>query len=448
MARRHHIMVIDNILPDPYESEWVPKNTGLVMHELHCSLGGTFNQTSANITPGNYITWLTDQTAGNVTDGFWPSWTISKYVIDAFDKFNTIETDEIAWFTRNLTYHTGLNGNGYAGYYLTTDAIKNATFFDSTDVPNVNDFLHLYGGYYPWGDVSVRAVYYPTTVRDGSYNGNIGFKVYDISEGNVQPVFDTVDSTYRSTYNIVNWSSMNNVTGGEAEYGTNKTGVWKVPETDEILQLLGQLPRHHEINGTGTRWDDVLDFFLIDSDSDTIKRIPDPIGDSWYHANISGLGFVPNGKWQSTAVSGQTQINNDHFGVAAVFATMTNSGSVGKTMIAMDNSRNLTDIYGSNVVPYNFTGVAVASNWGATGHNAAMRYCRIKTVAERGYKLVIEGNKVLVVDPSDSRTDMPIGIERGVALRYMNREHGVVTESYSTIQTEAAALLSTVLVEV
>lgn len=78
MERRHHINNwVYGIQPDAYESEWVPKKTGLVMHELHCSLGGTFNQTSAGVTPGNYQVWLTDKSAGNITDGFWPSWSVS-----------------------------------------------------------------------------------------------------------------------------------------------------------------------------------------------------------------------------------------------------------------------------------------------------------------------------------------------------------------------------------
>ena len=79
------------------------------------------------------------------------------------------------------------------------------------------------------------------------------------------------------------------------------------------------------------------------------------------------------------------------------------------------------EITGGGGTPANFTGVAVNANWLTSGHNSGARYCRIKTVAERGYKLVVQDNKVLVVDPSDKRIDMPIGMERGIALRYMNR---------------------------
>ena len=101
----------------------------------------------------------------------------------------------------------------------------------------------------------------------------------------------------------------------------------------------------------------------------------------------------------------------------------------------------------ASITSDNFIGVAVASNWLTTGHNSGVRYCRIKTVTERGYKLVVEGNKVLVVDPSDSRADMPIGIERGIALRYMNREHKKILRTYSAIQSEATELLSTIYIE-
>lgn len=101
----------------------------------------------------------------------------------------------------------------------------------------------------------------------------------------------------------------------------------------------------------------------------------------------------------------------------------------------------------ASITSDNFIGVAVASNWLTTGHNSGARYCRIKTVAERGYKLVVDGNKVLVVYPSDARTDMPIGMERGIALRYMNRQHRKVLKSYSAIQAEATELLGTIYIE-
>ena len=101
----------------------------------------------------------------------------------------------------------------------------------------------------------------------------------------------------------------------------------------------------------------------------------------------------------------------------------------------------------ASITPANFTGVAVNANWLTSGHNSGARYCRIKTVAERGYKLVVQDNKVLIVDPSDERIDMPIGMERGIALRYMNREHKKVLKSYSAIQAEATELLGTIYME-
>jgi len=456
--RRHHKADGGIILPDAYESPIVPKNTGVVLLEQQCSLGGVpFNQGSAGITPGNYMEWLGIESAGKVTDGFWPSWTINKFVVNAFDKFNTIETDEIAWFDRNVTFHTGLNGNGWVDAHLGTADLTTFKFFDRVDAPGTNDFLHNYGGYFPWGDVTHRSLFFPTTVQDGVLDGNVGFRVFDISPGQVQPYFDTVDQAYRSTFNILNWqgkspdwTAMKNVTGGTADYGSHKTGVWKVPETNVILQLIGQLPRHNEINGTGNRWDDVLDFFLINREADPIKRIPAPIGDNWYHKNISGLGFLPNGKFQSR-FEGQTVVNPDHFGVAACITTFKSTGNHanGHTMIAMGTSRNTTDIQGNPVAPVTWTGMSVSSIWTIPGHGGGLRYCRIKTVEERGYKLVVDtgSDRVLVTPPDDPRTDIPIGLERGVALRYMNREKKRVVQKWSTIQAEATALAGTVTIE-
>lgn len=444
--RRHHQTNV--ILPDPYEDPMVPKNRGLVLENQFCSLGGTQQSTAAGITPGNYMQWLPDRSFRGVTDGFWAGWSLGFYPITAFNQFGTIETDEIAWFDRNLTYHVGLNTNLEYNHYFTTDVLKLDRFFGIEDVPNINDYLQTYGGLFPWGDSQIRSAFYPTYIRnDGNttHDGNIGFKVYDISEGNTQPSYNP-----NNEYEILNWDALNDVTGGEADYGTNKVGVWKVPETDVILQLLGQLPRHHEIAGTGTRFDDVMDFFLINESADPIKRIPDPIAEAWYHENISGLGFLPNGKIQSGASISETQMNNDHFGVAAFFATFQRNGAIGKSAISLAPSRNQTDTAGGQVVPQNFVGIAIGSNWSAPGHNAGLRYCRIKTVAERGYKLIADTDRdrVFVVDPDDERTDLPIGIERGVALRYMNRTQRVVTQRWSVIQAEAAELLAQATIEV
>lgn len=188
MERRHHINNwVYGIQPDAYESEWVPKKTGLVMHELHCSLGGTFNQTSAGVTPGNYQVWLTDKSAGNITDGFWPSWRVGVNVINAFDKFETIETDEIAWFKRNLSYHTGLNGNGWYPIYLTSPTLKEFKYFDEVNnpnniAPNIHNFLQAYGGCYPWGDVNSRAVYFPTSVYNTINNTHVGVNLLEITK--------------------------------------------------------------------------------------------------------------------------------------------------------------------------------------------------------------------------------------------------------------------------
>ena len=460
MARRHHIKRGSNILPDPYESDWVPKNTGILLHRNKTALGRNDWRSSSTITPGNYDSWIPGLIpfGSGFNEGFWPSWTANDangkqnmFVIEAFGTFPTIDCDEISWFQKPLCYHGGLNTDDPQPSWITSDQLKDFKYFDRTDVPNENDFLHAYGGYFPWGDIGTRAVYHPISVPNDfqGWNNDQGYRVYDISTGNPQPEYDvTATGQYGSTYNIKNWEALNDVTGGTVTQGATK-GIWRVPETNDVLQLIGQLPKHHEINKTGDRFDDIKAFFLAKESDDPIKRIPDPVGNNWYNDNISGLGLLPNGKLQSRPNKTENRLNPDHFGVASIFATFRSSGNrgIGYTVISLNRSRNTTDINDSNVVPYNFAGMAVASNWGADGHNAAIRYCRVKTAEEKGYKLVIEGDKVLVVDPTDSRADMPIGMERGIALRYMNRKHRVVLRSYSQIQTETTELLSTLSIE-
>ena len=460
MARRHHIKRGSNILPDPYESDWVPKNQDEFLHGIDGSFDGKQYGGHKMITPGRYDIWLDkdhpDIDPTRMPDGFdtgfWPSWATGRggttenkiFVSWASDIYETIETDEIAWFKRNLGYHTGLNNNWLFDGYLRTDTLKEFRFYNNTDVPEVQDHLKVYGGYYAWGDYATRAMLYSNGVRETGANAGPGFRVFDIKPGNPQPTFG-VWGTWNSPYEIKNWNSLTEVTGSGTTH--DSVGTWRSPNTNDILQLMGQLPRHHHLNGTGTRMDDICDFFLADANSDPIKRIPAPIGNNWYKKNISGLTMLPNGKYQGLSSIDQTTVNNDHFGVATCFATFRKNGSIGYTMIGLAPSRNSTDLYGNLVTPANFTGVAVGCTSNAAGHGGGSRHCRVKTVEERGYKLVIEGDKVLVVDPTDSRTDMPIGMERGIALRYMNRKHRVVLRSYSQIQTEATELLSNILIE-
>lgn len=437
------------ILPDPYESSWVPKNKGKVLHYIDVWGGGFGVTNTYDLTPGNYDVFLTDKSAGANTDGFWPSFTVGMGSIrQAYGSYDTIECDEIAFFARPLGIHVGQNGQSWDSVYLSTEYLKNARMFNSNDVPRIDAFQKYYGGYYPWGGAGLRGTFYPKTVADnsgGSVKGSAGFYIYDISEGNTQPAYD-------SNYELTNRSSLNDYTGGTLTDAPDISplalaGVWRVPTTDIILQLLGQLPRYNELNGTGTRSDDVLDFFLCDADNDPIKRIPAPIGDTWYHKNISGLNLLPNGKMQALITNGQVGL--DYFGVATAFATMRNNGSVGYTMISLGYKPSEDyDIAGLQTNPFRFVGMAVGSSWNTDGHNSTHRYCRVKTAEERGYKLIVDGDDILVADPSDTRSEMPIGLERGIALRYMNREHRKVLIKYSELQIEADELRSSVLIEV
>jgi len=498
-----------HVYPDEYESEWVPKNKGKLLQWLD-----TWNSPAnggLGVTPGNYNVWLTgvnininqEMTNGtnklNMTE-WYPSTITSSalgvnsgnhrdvLVTETFAELETIECDEIAFTTQNIPYHTGINGStGYFTFWMTYDGgyidipgyesyngskvsyekgLKSYALYHTATPLSVFEHDKLYGDCYPWGNAPTKGLWYPGAVESGQANGQSGYRMYDVSEGKTQPV-------YSNTYALTNRGSLTDVTGtNSAKAGT--LGTWVVPYTSAILQLMGQLPRHHELNGTGNRFDDIKDFFLADADYPTrllghSVTPPGSVGNAWYSSptnnrNISGISLMPNGKREGGEIGNPgiippanwvNSFNHSHFGVAAMFNMWKDNGTPAWFTLGLGNSKNLNrwnpadqDYTGGQVTPYNTANlVSIASNYNNTGHGSGIRYCRVKTVEERGYKLVVEGNDILMVDPTDIRQDMPIGMERGVALRYTNRENRKVLIKYDVLQAEAAQLMSSLIIE-
>lgn len=392
------------VYPDPYET--LPKNARTVFHFMDVWDAGT-KASAHGVTPADMDNWIEGRRdhEGN-PDGFWnarDSVDSNNWIFTASGTHEVIDCDEISFFARPLRQTLGQNGNlshdAYAPLDIRKSDLSGERMFQR-DVATIKDFITTYGSYYPWGVVQLTACFYPqgnTTIPYGA-----GWYIYE-------------DNT-----------KANDITDG-----------WTLPTTDIMLQLIGQLPRHHEQNSTGTRWDDIRDFFFCNSERDIINVVNVNWG---HHANISGISLLPAGKLPND--SGKpSQV--EAFGTTHVMPTLRRNGSVGLTSFAVNGS------------PLHQLGIRVSSLV-AYAHGGNIRICRPKTIQELGYRLVCDNTldkvtfeEVTWINPDSSRyKELPTGMERGIALRYANRKNKVVLKKWSEIQTEAIELQSSYIVNI
>lgn len=299
-----------------------------------------------------------------------------------------VDVDEISMFAQPLHYTMGRNGSQWSDYHVLYQNDINE-LFQGHEVPR-NKFYEIYGSYVPWGDNTTIGMLYNSKLK--LYKDRT--KAEDITSG------------------------------------------WGVLTSAELLQMLGELPRRNE-----NRLDDIYDFFFINKENDVCTN--GEIWDLTRRKNISGLSFVPAGKLQNSDFINQRPPRYDSFGTTQVLETKRDKNS---------NQVYLTSIVGNkdtSPTPMHSAGVRISSTV-AFAHGGHVRYTRVKTPEELGYKLVIDeaNDKVLFVSPDDERENLPIGMERGIALRYANRSERVVTRSWSEIQTEAAELMTSGIINV
>lgn len=370
------------ILPDPYEI--LPKNKRTIFHVM--DVVGTENQLSHGITPCDYDRWnATDKDHDDIENGYYPYMHPTRP--GCYGTHKIVDCDEISVFAQPLKYNLGRNPSQWVnGTDIRQSDLDGERFFQSR-VTNLKDFNELYGGYYPWGN---------NTTRGAVISGERYWRLYK-------------DST-----------KAENISSG-----------WDIITTNELLQLLGQLPRYNT-----DRWSDILDFFFCDKDSDICTQGKSKLTN---RKNISGITLVPNGKLQNVVNTTSRPVAVDSFGSTAVMATK---------RIKHEEQIYLTS-FADNGSPMHSKGVRISSAV-AFAHGGNVRYSRVKTPEELGYKLIVDSvnDKVLFVPADDSRENLPIGMERGVALRYANREHRLVLKSWSEIQAEANELMTSGIINV
>lgn len=384
--------------PDEYES--LPKNPRTVFHYMDV---WTYDQPAHGVTPADMDNWLPNQMGHEgVADGFWYArdGVQNMWILSAQGTHKVVDCDEISFFAQPLRQTLGRNGNQWLeGLDVRQSDLDGERMFSSR-VTDLNTYTSLYGSYYPWGVNTLWACFFP---KGNSYtNGGSGFQLFTDNTKSID------------------------ITDG-----------WGLPTTDIILQLIGQLPRHHELNGTGNRWDDIRNFFFPDKNTDIITNASSPwfkLSDNSTTQNISGLGLFPAGKLPNENVRPLGVVD---FGTSHVMPTFKRNGAISVTSFA--NAGSALHRQGLRI-----------SSLIAYAHGGNIRYSRIKTAQELGYKLVIDeaSDKILFVSPSDPRQDIPVGILRGVALRYSNRDHRVVCKSYSEIREEAEQLTTSAILDI
>jgi len=364
---------------EPDEYEDLPKNERTVFHSVYVMGYGDNQETLHSYNPLDHDLW--DETLNDDESNPTGNYKPTGNGI-CQGTYKVLDVDEISVFAQPLHYTMGRNGSQWSEYPLLYQSDINA-FFNGREVPR-KTFYEIYGNYVPWGDNNSIGVLFNSKLK--LYTDRT--KTVDITEG------------------------------------------WGVLTTAELLQMLGQLPRRNE-----NRLDDIYDFFFIDKEHDVCTN--GEIWDLTRRKNISGLSFVPAGKLQNSEYHNQRPPRYDSFGTTQVLETKRNKE---------ENQVYLTSIVGnrdSNTTPMHSAGIRISSSV-AFAHGGHVRYSRVKTPEELGYKLVIDepNDKVLLVSTDDERENLPVGMERGVTLRYLNRSDSIVTRPWSEIKAEAAELMT------
>lgn len=245
-------------------------------------------------------------------------------------------------------------------------------------------------------------------------------KVDAIADGKTcpLPIFENTFGTWVTEYGEARAYRDNykfyTAKGGEEISGFN------LPETADICQLLGIAP----IEPNNTVYGNI-ETFLYASAEDLDPAVRPLVSHILGFKNTSGLTMTPLGFKEN---------RDDGTGVHYSFGY-----GFGLRMKSYARIFAFSHISGIkvNTPLYHFT---------------QARYCRKRSDAELGYKMYIDQNndKVVMLDVGVSANglpELPKGLERGIALRYANRDKRVVTKSWSEIQNEATQMKRSISIE-
>lgn len=191
---------------------------------------------------------------------------------------------------------------------------------------------------------------------------------------------------------------------------------WRLPDAASILQILGQAPREN-----GNVFEDFNDFIYTNQNN---------FGLGWNllnRRNISGLSFTPLGI-RNNASNSKLEGVGETVGLQSPW--LQHQHRIQNTSIGSQPKGIHTNLQSS--------------------YMTQVRYCRRLSDQELGYKLYVDDteDKILMLDPETvvGLDELQPGLERGIALRYANRQHKQILKSWSEIKAETAAIKTSVVI--
>lgn len=223
--------------------------------------------------------------------------------------------------------------------------------------------------------------------------------------------FEQVFGTWVTLYDVA--MMYRNIYWGVPNSDGTFDHTWGLPTKEDIWQLYGQAPRT-----SGNVYEDIKDFLFASACDNKFGWTQNMFN----RRNISGLTLTPLGMRESNqggVIYG--------FGQVASLQTATWAG------IETLSDRDLSGQGGIISNPYSY-------------HFTQARHRRPLTDQELGYKMYIDAasDQILMLpyNQASSLPELAKGLERGIALRYANREHLKVLKKWSEIQAEAIEIKS------
>lgn len=186
---------------------------------------------------------------------------------------------------------------------------------------------------------------------------------------------------------------------------------WLLPTLDQMAQLIGLCPRT-----TGNVFEDFKDFVMVAKEDHPTEY------NLRYYKNISGFSMRPLGaKPNSTAEAYGTMQNVD--------LQLRNAQRMGILTMTVGGVQGL--IFGGT---------------GYSAHGAQVYLCRQLTRDELGYELYYDepNDKIIMSSDNLSLPSVEVGLLRGCALRYANREHKKICASLSDMKKECTEIISNI----
>lgn len=216
--------------------------------------------------------------------------------------------------------------------------------------------------------------------------------------GSYITLYDT-GSSYRSSYKFYTQRNGAQISG------------WDLPNSTDFFQMFGQAPTISNDPVTN-----IMNFLGANK-----ADVPADYTADWFeYKNTSGFTMTPLGRRHSS---------QEGIGAQKWFG------------YKVESTLRLKD-YPKGMILFNRnTGIDISSN---LYHFSQARYCRVKTDQELGYKIYVDDcNDQLVMYPITKVTqftELPKGLERGIALRYANMGEMKILKKWSEIKEEAAQI--------